>query len=53
MLRQFPEWPILFCGGGALCPALARSLESQVGRALRVLEDPQYVIALGASRAAG
>ena len=52
MLRQFEaDAPVLFCGGGAKSKALKVFLEKSSGRKISVLENPQFVVALGATLA--
>ncbi|HOJ39822.1 MAG TPA: acyl-CoA dehydratase activase [bacterium] len=49
MVNQFPPLPeTLFCGGGATSPGLHQALEKSVGRPIKVLPWPQYVVAFGA-----
>lgn len=40
---------IVFCGGGANIPGLKESIEKIINRKIRVLENPQFVVAFGAA----
>jgi predicted CoA-substrate-specific enzyme activase len=43
------EEPVVFTGGVALVPGMARALESALGRAVAVVPNPRYTGALGAA----
>lgn len=50
MLHSFdPDSDLVFCGGGARSPALCRAVQAAAHREIRVLPNPQYVVALGAA----
>jgi predicted CoA-substrate-specific enzyme activase len=50
MVRQFPHNElILFCGGGAIIPALKIYIEKVIEKELVVLPNPQFVVAFGAA----
>ncbi|MCM8768255.1 MAG: acyl-CoA dehydratase activase [Candidatus Omnitrophica bacterium] len=49
MVKQFPESSeILFCGGGAKSSGLHLALEKTLNRQIKILPQPQFVVALGA-----
>jgi len=53
LARVSAEPPVVFAGGAARNPCLARMLEEALGRPLLVPDDPQMVGALGAALLAG
>lgn len=50
MLHSFDRsMPLMFSGGGAISEALRQAVETEAGRRLFVLPDPQFVVAYGAA----